>query len=169
LDRMCREGSFREDLYYRLNVIPIRVPPLRERREDIPLLIDHFVRTIRIRTEKPVHGVTEEAMQMLIDYHWPGNIRELVNVIEYAFVVCNDELVAPRHLPALLSGREGASRGPSAIVSDGRKRDDLIRLLKETGGNRQETARLLGVSRVTLWKLLKKHGITIESSVKAER
>jgi two-component system, NtrC family, response regulator HydG len=168
LERMCREGTFREDLYYRLNVIPIRVPPLRERRDDIPLLVDHFVRTIRVRTEKPVQGLTEEAMQMLINYQWAGNIRELVNMIEYAFVVCHEDLIAPRHLPAFSGGRERTYGRQATVSSDSAKRDELIRVLGETGGNKQEAARLLGVSRVTLWKLLKKNGIAVESRVKAE-
>jgi two-component system response regulator HydG len=166
LERMCREGAFREDLYYRLNVIPIRVPALRERRDDIPLLIDHFVRSVRMRTEKAIQGVTEEAMELLIAYMWPGNIRELVNVIEYAFVVCHDELIAPRHLPALAGDKRQAVvvRDTARIVDRG-KRDELMRLLEGTGGNRQEAAKRLGVSRVTLWKLLKKHGISVKARV----
>ncbi len=165
LERMCREGAFREDLYYRLNVIPIRVPALRERRDDIPLLIDHFVRTVRLRTEKPILGVTEEAMQMLTAYAWPGNIRELINVVEYAFVVCHDELISLRHFPALAGEKQRANLlADTRGVDDHGKRDELLRVLKETGGNRQEAAGLLGVSRVTLWKLLKKHGIAARKS-----
>jgi transcriptional regulator with PAS, ATPase and Fis domain len=165
LERMCREGAFREDLYYRLNVIPIRVPPLRERRDDIPLLIDHFIRTVRLRTEKPILGVTQEAMQMLIAYAWPGNIRELINVVEYAFVVCQDELIAPHHLPALAGENRRANLfSDGRVVADHHKTDELIRVLEETGGNRRQAADLLGVSRVTLWKLLKKHGIAVRKS-----
>lgn len=167
LERMCREGAFREDLYYRLNVIPIHIPPLRQRQDDIPLLVDHFIRTIHLRTEKPIHGVTEEAMQLLVNYRWPGNIRELVNVIEYAFVVCHDEFIAPRHLPALPNDRPGTPNRRTA-ATDSATREKLVRLLQQTGGNRQEAAQILGVSRVTLWKLLKKHGITVKSSIKAE-
>ena len=165
LERMCREGAFREDLYYRLNVIPIRVPALRERRDDIPLLIDHFVRSIHLRTEKPILGVTEEAMQMLTAYAWPGNVRELINVVEYAFVVCHDELIAPRHLPALGGDKRPFPRMSNARGADDReKRDELLRVLEQAGGNRQDAADLLGISRVTLWKLLKKHGIAVKKS-----
>jgi transcriptional regulator of acetoin/glycerol metabolism len=104
-------------------------------------------------------------MQMLTAYAWPGNIRELLNVVEYAFVVCHDELIAPRHLPALAGEKQRATllrdtRG----VDDREKRDELLRVLKETGGNRQDAAGLLGISRVTLWKLLKKHGIAVKKS-----
>jgi PAS domain S-box-containing protein len=165
IERMCREGRFREDLYYRLNVIPIRVPPLRERREDIPLLVDHFAKTIRLRSEKEIQGVTEEAMEQLMAYAWPGNVRELINVLEYAFVVCHEGLISTQHLPAL-SGREGEvlrpghSRGRS-IMEDG-QRERLIQVMEEAGGNRQKAAEALGVSRVTLWKLLKKYGIRPE-------
>ena len=105
LGAMCREGTFREDLYYRLNVIPIRVPPLRERSDDIPLLVDHFMRMIRLRTGKPIQGATNDAMNVLTAYSWPGNIRELMNVLEYAFVVCHEECIAPEHLPALFLHR----------------------------------------------------------------
>jgi len=167
LEAMCREGTFREDLYYRLNVIPIRVPPLRERREDIPLLVDHFMKMIRLRTGKPIHGVTGEAMNVLTAYRWPGNVRELINVLEYAFVVCHEEYIAPQHLPALfLQGKTIIDRhrkGPAAVD----EREELIGVLERTAGNRQEAAGILGISRVTLWKLLKKHGITVKTTVEA--
>ena len=109
IERMCREGAFRDDLYYRLSVIPIRVPPLRERRDDIPLLVDHFIKTIRLRSEKDVYGVSEEAMEHLMAYAWPGNVRELINVLEYAFVVCRDTVISTQHLPAL-AGKEANRR-----------------------------------------------------------
>ena len=163
IERMCREGRFREDLYYRLNVIPIRVPPLRERRDDIPLLVDHFVKTIRLRSEKGIRGVSEEAMEQLMAYAWPGNVRELVNVLEYAFVVCHDGLISTQHLP-MLANRESprpAHFRAGSIVDDGQK-ERLIQVMQETGGNRQKAAEALGISRVTLWKLLKKHGIRPE-------
>jgi two-component system, NtrC family, response regulator HydG len=165
LEAMCREGTFREDLYYRLNVIPIRVPPLRDRPDDIPLLVDHFTRMIRVRTEKPIQGLNREAMNVLTAYRWPGNVRELINVLEYAFVVCHEECIAPQHLPALflqsktVTDRHG--KGP-AVVDE---RAELIGVLQKTGGNRQEAAAILGISRVTLWKLLKKHAITVKATV----
>jgi two-component system, NtrC family, response regulator HydG len=166
IEGMCKEGSFREDLYYRLNVIPIHVPPLRERREDVPLLIDHFGKAIRSRAEKEIMGVTEEAMDLLTSYDWPGNIRELINVLEYAFVVCREDLISPRHLPALMSRTKKPSKtdnGAAPVEKD--KQDQLLRVLERTGGNRQEAARQMGVSRVTLWKLIKKYGITLKPSL----
>jgi PAS domain S-box-containing protein len=167
LAAMCREGTFREDLYYRLNVIPIRVPPLRERSEDISLLVDHFIRLIRVRTGKSIQGVTSEAMSMLTAHRWPGNVRELINVLEYAFVVCHEECIGPAHLPALvLQGRGTTDRNRNSQAGPG-GREEILRVLGQTGGNRQEAARILGISRVTLWKLLKKHAITVKTTVDA--
>jgi len=164
---MCREGRFREDLFYRLNVIPIHLPPLRQRQEDIPLLVDHFIRSIRMRTEKKIQGVTEEAMEMMVAHPWPGNIRELINVLEYAFVVCQEELISPQYLPSL---RTDARRIPSVAESKapaGIAKEELMRILEATGGGRQEAARLLGISRVTLWKYMKKHGIRMHPRVES--
>ena len=166
LEQMCREGLFREDLYYRLNVIPIRVPPLRERSEDIPLLVDHFIRMIRLRTEKQINGVTEEAMESLMAYQWPGNVRELINLLEYAFVVCHEDLISVHHLPRLLPAALQTGHRRKDAPVDRAQQERLIGALEKAGGNRQEAARLLGVSRVTLWKLLKKHGIRRETLFK---
>ncbi len=166
LTHMCELGSFRQDLYYRLNVIPIHVPPLRERHEDIPLLVDHFIRIIRARMEKPVQGVSEEAMETLVAYPWPGNVRELVNVMEYAFVVCHEELIAPHHLPIGKTVGQRSGEGRKGPLREPARREELVSLLEKTGGNRQEAARLLGVSRVTFWKLLKKWDVKVETSIK---
>jgi len=168
LKAMCREGRFREDLFYRLNVIPIRLPPLRERPEDIPVLVDHFIRTIRMKTEKKIQGVTEQAMGTLIAAPWPGNIRELINALEYAFVVCHEELISHHHLPSLKAEGSRLPYRRQESVPDRKRKEELIKILQDTGGNRQETARLLGISRVTLWKLLKRHDIRIEPRIRSE-
>ena len=168
LEQMCTKGRFRKDLYYRLNVIPIYLPPLRERREDIPLLINHFLKILRKRSGKPISGVSELTMQKMIDYPWPGNIRELANVLEYAFVVCHKEMISPQHLPHALT-QENPATGSSRRKDDLpglRQRDDIVKVLETTQGNRQDAARLLGISRVTLWKLMKKHGIRVEGIVR---
>jgi two-component system response regulator HydG len=162
LDQMCRERHFREDLYYRLNVIPIHLPPLRERREDIPLLVDHFLKAIRVRTEKQINGVTEETLERLIAHQWPGNVRELINLLEYAFVVCQAELIAIHHLPPLMGKGQAFVPMQRKSGAERDQREQLIKVLEETGGNRQKAAQALGVSRVTLWKLLKKHDIKAE-------
>jgi PAS domain S-box-containing protein len=168
LKSMCREGRFREDLFYRLNVIPIHLPPLRERPEDIPLLVDHFVRTIRMRSGKRIQGVTEQAMEILIAAPWLGNIRELMNALEYAFVVCHEELISPHHLPPLKAEVPRLPYRRQENVPDRARKEELIRILRDTGGNRQEAARLLGISRVTLWKRLKRHDIRIEPRIRSE-
>jgi PAS domain S-box-containing protein len=167
LEQMCRERHFREDLYYRLNVIPIHLPALRDRKEDIPSLVDHFIRAIRLRTEKQIVGVTEETMEKLIAHRWPGNVRELINALEYAFVVCREEFIAPHHLPPL-AGQEQAVAFPGKRGEPGEKqRERLIKALEEAEGSRQKAAQALGVSRVTLWKLLKKYDIQAELHFKA--
>jgi two-component system, NtrC family, response regulator HydG len=163
---LCEEGRFREDLFYRLNVIPIYLPPLRERRDDLPLLVDHFVKMLRLRTDKAIHGVTEEAMGKMVVYSWPGNIRELINVLEYAFVVCHEDLITPHYLPHLGSQEKHGARHRREKAPNADRRQELIDVLQKTQGNRQEAAHLLGVSRVTLWKLLKQYGIRVEASIK---
>jgi two-component system response regulator HydG len=166
LDQLCRERRFREDLYYRLNVIPIHLPPLRDRREDVPLLVDHFIKAIRVRTEKQVSGVTEETLERLVAYQWPGNVRELINVLEYAFVVCQGDLISMHHLPPMGKGPAFAPlKKHNGTEHD--QREQLIKILEEAGGNRQRAAQVLGVSRVTLWKLLKKYDIRAELHFKA--
>jgi len=168
LVQMCQEGQFRDDLYYRLNVIPIHLPPLRERREDIPVLVDHFAKMLRVRTEKAIHGVTEQAMERMIDYAWPGNVRELVNVLEYAFVVCHEDLISIQHLPPLIVRERHAPTRRRIDAPKQDRHDELMKVLESARGNRQEAARLLGVSRVTLWKLLKKYGIEVEATIKSQ-
>ena len=166
LVELCREGRFREDLYYRLNVIPISLPALRERAEDIPLLVDHLVKAIRMRTEKQIRGVTEATLERLMAYQWPGNVRELINVLEYAFVVCEGDLISLNHLPPLFAHAHRAGSLKKGDVTKIDQRGQLIRILEDAGGNRQRAAEALGVSRVTLWKLLKKHDIKVETHFK---
>jgi two-component system response regulator HydG len=155
-------GRFREDLFYRISVIPVRVPPLRERTEDIPLLADTFVTRIRQRTRKGVKAIGKAAMDRLLAYPWPGNVRELINAIEYAFVLCQDEVIQPRHLPAEVLG--GATPLPDSVGAGDRsgnreERKRIIAAMRQAGGKKMEAARLLGISRVTLWKRLKDYGI----------
>jgi len=168
LNRLMEEGCFRDDLYYRIGVIPIYLPPLRERREDIPLLVDAFVNRIRLKTRKPIKSIDKTALRLLASYDWPGNVRELINVLEYAFVLCSGDEIKSEHLPAnltgsprSLSGRQSNSRTQSS--SDEKPR--LLEALKRTGGNKSEAARILGISRVTLWKRLKAHEITVDRKI----
>ncbi|MBW1797614.1 MAG: sigma 54-interacting transcriptional regulator [Deltaproteobacteria bacterium] len=169
LERLIEEKRFRDDLYYRVAVIPIYLPPLRERREDIPLLIDTFIKRIRLKSQKPIKGMDKKALELLIEYDWPGNVRELINVIEYAFVLCASGEIMPQHLPGTLTGRLQplSARQPNARSQNGGdEKERLLEVLKRTGGNKSEAARILGISRVTLWKRLKAYDIQVDKKVR---
>ncbi len=158
LQQLMAAGHFREDLFYRVNVIPIHVPPLRQRQEDIPLLVETFLERIRLKTGKAISGVSKEALDMLMAYHWPGNVRELINVLEFAFVLCPGDKILPAHLPNLrLERRRPEPQRDQEIPID--PRELLRHTIAAAGGNKAEAARMLGISRVTLWKRLKKYGL----------
>jgi len=164
-----RRGRFREDLYYRIGVIPIHVPPLRERTEDIPLLVEAFVSRIGQRTGKTLDGVSQAAVERLVDYPWPGNVRELINALEYAFVVCRKGPIQPHHLPVEIAGRRPESEAVSLArrrTSPAGEREEILDALERSGGKKTEAARLLGISRVTLWKRLKEYDIEVERKIK---
>ena len=168
LNRLMEEGCFRDDLYYRIGVIPIYLPPLRERREDIPLLVDAFVNRIRLKTRKPIKSIDKTALRLLASYDWPGNVRELINVLEYAFVLCSGDEITPDHLPAPIAGSPQFPSGRKTNVRTQSSSDEkprLLEALKRTGGNKSEAARILGISRVTLWKRLKAHDITVDRKI----
>ncbi|HEX9743410.1 MAG TPA: sigma-54 dependent transcriptional regulator [Nitrospiraceae bacterium] len=150
---------FREDLYYRLNVIEIRMPPLRERREDIPLLVDAFLKKCAEAGKKTVKGIAESALALLMDYPWPGNVRELENVIERAVTLTRGEKVLPEDLPPAIHG----SRGDRKVIDDAADRtlpledvekEYILRILEKTGGNKYQAAQLLGIDRKTLYRKL---------------
>ena len=169
LESLVAAGRFREDLFFRINVIPINLPPLRERLEDLPLLVDHFLSRLRARSGKAISGVTREAMQIFLDHPWPGNVRELIGALEYAFVVAESGLIAPAHLPPKL-GSPGPSPGtpPEAgAIPDTDEKTSLINALRQAGGNQSRAAALLGVSRVTIWHRMKKYGIDVRKLVSA--
>ena len=152
LKEEVRRSRFREDLFYRLNVIPIELPPLRERKLDIPLLIDHFLAEAARRYHKKMLRVSNKAMSSLMDYRWPGNVRELQNAIQFAFVRCNGNVIKLDDLPMEL--REAAEmpvrRGPSRKLDQKSVKAALIR----TGGNKARAAKSLGVGRATLYRFL---------------
>ena len=147
-----RRNRFREDLYYRLNVIPIELPPLRARKLDIPLLIDHFLGEAACRYDRKMLKVSSKAMSSLMDYRWPGNVRELQNAIQFAFVRCNGKVINLEDLPIEL--REAAEmpvrRGPSRKLDQEAVKAALVR----TGGNKARAAKSLGVGRATLYRFL---------------
>ncbi len=188
LEDLIGQGLFREDLYYRINVVPILVPPLREHKEDIPLLAQTFIDKIARRSGKPITGLSPQALEIMLAYNWPGNVRELRNTIEYAFVLCNESLIGPHHLtpritppeessePAGFPGIKGSfqiDEVPSepAVAKGMEENPDLLRLLqalKAARGNQSQAARILGISRVAVWKKMKKYGINLQRALYRE-
>jgi DNA-binding NtrC family response regulator len=158
LAQEVREGRFREDLYYRLNVVSLTVPPLRERKEDIPLLIDHFMRHFGAAGYAG-KTLSPEAWQLLMDYPWPGNVRELANTIERLLILTPGQVIAPEDLPADIRFDGGPARGPTSLAE--MERLHLTRVLKETGGKKMQAARLLGIDIKTLNKKIKDYGIPL--------
>ena len=167
------QGTFREDLYYRLNVVPINIPPLREHKEDIPPLVDHFIRRYAAESGKPIRGIKPAALKILLDFHWPGNIRELQNIIERAIALSAGNIIEPSdiHLDTY-GGRKGLSNAPAAsdetrFIPEGmtldQYEDEIIReALRRANGNKSQAARLLGLSRNALRYRLSKIGVADE-------
>jgi len=161
LKKLVESGLFREDLFYRINVIPILIPPLRERRSDIPLLAEFFFRRIRLKNDKSIDSISNPAMESLMNYSWPGNVRELKNALEYAFVTCNGSVIEPKHLPpdVFLNHKADPIDEKTSPNRDEIQKIRLIDALEQTGGNQTKAARILGVSRITVWNRMKKCGI----------
>jgi len=151
--------EFREDLYYRVNVIRIELPPLAERREDIPLLIDHFVRRFNAVTGEDVRALSREAVELLMRYDFPGNVRELENAIEHAFVLCRGRTIEPRHLPAEIARSKKAPSTGRADVLREAEAQAVRTALERAGGNRERAAGELGIHRATLWRKMKRYGL----------
>ena len=151
LENAIRQNAFREDLYYRLNVVAIEVPSLRQRREDIPLLAGHFLQRFAERNRKAVKGFTPQAMDLLIHYDWPGNIRELENAVERAVVLLTGEYISERELPLAIASTPiplGQSQDIQPLVEV--EKEVILAALEKTGGNKTEAARQLGITRKTL-------------------
>ncbi len=163
LPGLIEKGAFREDFYYRINVIPIQVPPLRQRKEDIVLLARSFFNRIRLKSDKPIEGISNEALEILTQYRWPGNVRELKSAFEFAFVSCQAAQIGPEHFPAHIFQRETINRPQpvSAQRLEDVKRQTLYNALKKSGGNQSEAARILGISRTSVWQQMKRFGIDI--------
>lgn len=158
-------GRFREDLYYRLSVITVAVPPLRARREDITLLAYHFLRRYAERNHRTVRTFSPRAMDVLLRHHWPGNVRELQNAVERAVILCPGETIDLEDLPTTVrSGSQGASqeRESSPGSLEDAERERIMEVLRETGGNKSHAARILGITRVTLRAKMRRYGIEDE-------
>jgi transcriptional regulator with PAS, ATPase and Fis domain len=163
LPSLIRKGVFREDLFYRLNVVKLDLPPLRKRTEDIPLLIEHFVERFNRRQGKSVAGIAPEALALLMAHDYPGNVRELENIIERAFVLCRSGMIDPSHLPHELTGRSAApaSRAGDTLAIQVRavETQALRSALDRHGGNRLAAARELGLPKSTFFRKMKALGI----------
>ncbi len=186
LRQRIAEGDFREDFYYRIHVFEVNLPPLRERREDIPLLAERFITELSQAQGRQVTSIARDALSRMMDYHWPGNVRELRNALEHAFVTVGGDTITLYDLPIEIRHpdarapeprvpRTAPSRRPrpsaaapatppvdvaSLTPRQREERDRILAVLRETGGNKTAAAKLLGVSRVTMWKKAKKYGLT---------
>jgi transcriptional regulator with GAF, ATPase, and Fis domain len=168
-----REGLFRDDLYYRLKVFPIVLPPLKKRKEDIPLLTQHFIDRQNRKSGKNIKGMSQYAMRLFLDHAWPGNVRELENAIEHAFVLCNRNQIEISDLPIeiRLPGEECRTGGVAGDadrktgIGKNLSKEELTELLKASHWNKAEAARRLGVSRTAVWKYMKKWDIPLKNPV----
>ncbi len=167
LEKLIETGDFREDLFFRINVFPIRCPCLRERKEDIPAIVQSFIKTNAAKTGKRILGLTPGAMEKLAQFDWPGNVRELRNAIEYAFVLCPSGGIDIRHLPPKIAQSSPVCPPPECTPDrDRQEKAELLEVLRRTNGNQSEAGRMLGVSRVTIWKRIKKHGIDVQREIR---
>jgi DNA-binding NtrC family response regulator len=158
------QGTFREDLYYRLNVVPINIPPLRDRKQDIPFLAEHFIHKLAPDAGREVEGITDAAMEKLVAYHWPGNVRELENVIERALVLANGKQLDAGDIKLETAPRSRAQGGDPSFLPEGMTLDqyeqELIReALRRADGNKSQAARLLGLTRNALRYRLTQMGL----------
>ena len=171
LSSLVKTGAFRKDLYFRINVIPIQMPPLRERVEDIPLLAESFFRKLRIKSGKSIEGISNLALEVLIRYPWPGNVRELKSAFEYAFVTCQEPLIHPHHLPPDILKEEKANQDANAVLPTKQEigKRQLIDALTRAKGNQSVAAEILGICRVTVWNRMKRFGITYSRQIESPK
>ena len=161
LEEMVDQGGFRDDLYYRINVIKLSLPPLSERKEDIPLLVDHFVQRFNHLTGKVILGLSQEATAALMLHDWPGNVRELENAVEHAFVLCTEELIHLRHLPAHLVPTDRSMVVPGGLTLKEVEKRTIQEALQRNQWKRVATARELGIDKNTLRRKIKRLGIAV--------
>ena len=181
LEELIEQKQFRDDLFFRINVFPIHLPPLRNRSEDIPLLVNTFIRCMRSRTGKTISRLTPAAMQSFMEYRWPGNVRELKSALEFAFVLAEGDVIDLDQLPPKIV-ESGQTQSPAGQIyrnahdqdpteespmflsgsGDTPEKQALIEALKKTNGNQSQAARVLGINRVTVWNRMKKYGIDLK-------
>lgn len=171
LNHLISQGNFREDLFFRINVIPIYLPPLKERKEDIPLLVDVFSDNLKAKSEKKIDGVSNEVLALFMRYDWPGNIRELKSAMEYAYVIAESGLIEPQHLPSnLINSEKRNSHQPAPIdasidYDNNNEKAVLMEALRQSGGNKTKAAKILGIHRMTVWNRMKKYGISLTKDI----
>jgi len=181
LEELIAQKQFREDFFFRINVFPIFLPPLRDRIEDIPLLVHSFIRRLQSVTAKKITGLTPAAMERFMEYRWPGNVRELKSALEFAFVIAEDGLIALDQLPPNIARTERTSTQLNQRLKESNRQIDplqtqlltshpgensekkaLLEALRQTNGNQTQAARVLGINRVTVWNRMKKYGIDLQ-------
>ena len=171
LEKLIAQGIFREDLLFRINVFPLTCPPLRQRKDDITLIIQHFITLHAEKTGKNILGFTPEAMRLMVAYPWPGNIREMRNSVEYGFVLARGKSIGIEHLPEKIinfNSLELENKPLRMVEQDSMvkiglsEKENLFNALKQADGNQTRAAKILGVSRITVWKRIKKHGIQLK-------
>jgi two-component system, NtrC family, response regulator HydG len=161
LDQLLASGQMREDFYYRIKVVSLSIPPLRDRREDIPLLVTHFLDRIRRKnTQETSPVVSGEAMRLLMNHHWPGNVRELENSLEHAVVLCRGGPIRAMHLPPELNSGAAGGRGQQVPLHSPQEKEMLASALERAGWNRSRAARRLGIDRTTLWRKIREYGLS---------
>lgn len=163
LSDLVARNLFRHDLYYRINVIPVRLPALRDRREDIALLAASFFRQIQLKSAKNVRGISHAAMELLTRHPWPGNVRELRSAFEYAMVACTTDMIEPKDLPQEIGSARPDNVAPAQDMAGQTladiKKNRLIQALEQAGGNQSEAARILGISRTSVWSQMKRFNV----------
>ena len=167
LPKAVEEKTFREDLFFRLNVVPVYLPPLREREGDIPLLVEHFLKEAREKVKKDIRGISQDAMELLIGYPWPGNVRELENCMERAAVIAEGDLITKDCLPLYVTTQEDSKPFPceangsldSTLATTERRL--ILEALEKTDGVQVKAAKLLGITERSLWHRIKKYDIKV--------
>jgi len=161
LEKLVRQRKFRLDLYYRINVVRLRLPPLRHRKEDIPILVEHFITRFNRLQGKNIAGISPDALAILMRYDYPGNIRELENIIEHSFVLCKGNIIVPENLPDYLAPTTKAVLSSQPTTLKQLEAQLILETLKRNGYNRQATANQLGIHKTTLWRKMKRLGIKV--------
>jgi DNA-binding NtrC family response regulator len=159
LRKKIKQGKFREDLYHRLKVVELAIPPLRERREDIPLLVNHFIEKFNKKFNKTIKSISMDVQKIFMDYKWPGNVRELQHTMEHACVLCNKAVITKDYLQADF---QDSSTADTQSIKKKKHCDKqaIVQALKETGWNKAKAARLLGIGRRTIYLKIKEYDIT---------